>query len=326
MMNIDAKLLTESNLTNSILFAPSMQEADKIGILSGYPTPNMASWYLKALEEKQVSLKVNLLVGMIPSDGLSTDIHEGFCKLHRALPPEIHSTFECEYVTRLPSFHGNIYVFLKEDRPLCAFGGSAPFNQSSFVYPSRQEIMFQYDARTAWDEFQKIEATSIYCTHSEIEEYVRITKESSVFDSINKTPLEKDSGLERVVLSLLSSKGKIGAKSGLNWGHREGRNQNQAYIPIPKKVSVSGFFPNDGRHITVHTDDNKVLVMRTEQQRNKALTTPLSNAELGEYFRYRLGLGNGDFVREEDLAKYGRTDVEFIKYDDETYFMNFASR
>ena len=66
--------------------------------------------------------------------------------------------------------------------------------------------------------------------------------------------------------------------------------------------------------------------MRTEQQRNKALTTPLSNAELGEYFRYRLGLGNGDFVREEDLAKYGRTDVEFIKYDDETYFMNFASR
>ena len=56
MMNIDAKLLTESNLTNSILFAPSMQEADKIGILSGYPTPNMASWYLKALEEKQVSL------------------------------------------------------------------------------------------------------------------------------------------------------------------------------------------------------------------------------------------------------------------------------
>jgi hypothetical protein len=44
---------------------------------------------------------------------------------------------------------------------------------------------------------------------------------------------------------------------------------------------------------------------------------------LGEYFRHRLGLPSGALVTKEDLIRYGRTDVEFYKIDDETYYMNF---
>ena len=55
-----------------------------------------------------------------------------------------------------------------------------------------------------------------------------------------------------------------------------------------------------------------------------ALTTPLSNAELGEYFRNRLNLAYGAPVTEQDLKQYGRTNVSFIKYDDEQYFMDFS--
>ena len=61
-----------------------------------------------------------------------------------------------------------------------------------------------------------------------------------------------------------------------------------------------------------------------EQQNDKAITTPASNALLGEYFRNRLGLYNGAYVTTEDLRKYGRTDVAFYKIDEEQYYMDFS--
>ena len=67
-----------------------------------------------------------------------------------------------------------------------------------------------------------------------------------------------------------------------------------------------------------------MLILRSEQAHYKALTTPLSNAELGEYFRNRLNLAYGAPVTEQDLKQYGRTNVSFIKYDDEQYFMDFS--
>lgn len=38
----------------------------------------------------------------------------------------------------------------------------------------------------------------------------------------------------------------------------------------------------------------------------------------------RLGLANGELVKTEDLVKYGRTDVTFIKIDEEQYYMDFS--
>ena len=61
-----------------------------------------------------------------------------------------------------------------------------------------------------------------------------------------------------------------------------------------------------------------------EQQGDKAITTPASNAQLGEYFRKRLGLANGAYVTAKDLKAYGRQDVSFYKIDDEQYFMDFS--
>jgi hypothetical protein len=74
----------------------------------------------------------------------------------------------------------------------------------------------------------------------------------------------------------------------------------------------------------VLTDDKHQLILRIEQQNQKAITTPLSNAQLGEYFRNRLGLANGACVTRADLDRYGRTDVTFIKIDDEHYYMDFS--
>ena len=75
----------------------------------------------------------------------------------------------------------------------------------------------------------------------------------------------------------------------------------------------------------VVTDDHHTLQLRVEQQNDKAITTPASNALLGEYFRNRLGLANGAYIHAGDLNNYGRSDVTFIKIDDEHYYMDFSS-
>ena len=78
------------------------------------------------------------------------------------------------------------------------------------------------------------------------------------------------------------------------------------------------------RHFTAITDDRHQLILRIEQQNDKAITTPARNSDLGEYFRNRLGLANGAPVTRADLDRYGRTDVVFLKLDDETYYMDFS--
>lgn len=323
----DNRIIT-NDLTETVLFAPLSEGlADTIAILSGYATPNMASWYLKHLEEQCIKANVELLVGMTPKEGLSQNIHKAFVELHSSKSKDIQSSFSCSYLQdNAPAEHGNLYIFLRNEEPIIAYTGSASFVQDSFIGAHRREIMSPCNPSKAWQYYQRITNKAIYCNHNELENYVKITTERTFLDEENTSATLKQENVARENLSLLTKSKTVGKHSGLNWGQRDGRNPNQAYIPVPLSVARSGFFPTDGRHITVSTDDNKILILRLEQAHNKALTTPLSNAELGEYFRNRLNLANGAPVTKSDLEKYGRTDVSFIKYDEEEYFMDFSVR
>ena len=95
-------------------------------------------------------------------------------------------------------------------------------------------------------------------------------------------------------------------------------------IHLPRRIAKSGFFPLEERHFTAITDDRHQVILRIEQQNDKAITTPARNSDLGEYFRNRLGLANGEYVSRDALDRYGRTDVTFIKLDEETYYMDFS--
>ncbi|OTP86755.1 hypothetical protein B5S42_12510 [Gilliamella apicola] len=131
--------------------------------------------------------------------------------------------------------------------------------------------------------------------------------------------------IDTVILSLLDSNThETHLSSGLNWGQRKNREPNQAYIPVPAKVVRTGFFPPGGKHFEVLTDDSEYLILRLEQDNDKAITTPENNSILGKYFRNRLGLNTGEFVTREHLEKYGRTDVTFYKTSNGEYLLDFS--
>jgi len=314
------------NIAQKIFFVPVSQGADTLLILSGYATPNMASWLIKSLQERRLGpIDISLVIGMAPYDGLSVPVHESFKEIHgKTYPPSVKN-FTCEYVYQNPPVHANLYIWIKNGQPVVAFTGSADFMQNSFI-SSRIESMDSCVPDEAYSLFSEVESKSIYCNHSEVEDNILLRPTHRILDEENN-PLTTLSGegIISTTLSFLTNHGDVGKTSGLNWGQRKGRNKNEAYIPLPSRIAKKGFFPLKDQHFMVVTDDGHNLLLRVEQQNDKAITTPLSNAQLGEYFRNRLGLPNGAFVTKQDLLYYGRTDVTFYKIDDEEFYMDFSS-
>ncbi|KAB7789675.1 restriction endonuclease PLD domain-containing protein [Bifidobacterium leontopitheci] len=314
-----------ANLADKILFEPILQGADTLNIIAGSAAPTMASWYLTSLHEMRDKNRnlpithVHLIVGRTAITGLPSSVHSEFRELSSG-NNNFKDSFSCSYVYGFPAIRSNLYVWLEKNDPVKAFMGSAPFEQSAFLPSNVQDAVQEVDPKEAYKYYSEIEGRTIYCTHAEVENNVRINARE--YSPQEEVASGNDS--ETVTLSLLTKKGVIGIHSGLNWGQRETRNPNQAYIPVPAEIVRKEFFPNNKRHFTVLTDDHKSLIVRLEQANDKALTTPLNNALLGEYFRNRLGLPNGQFVTKEDLQKYGRTTVDFTRIDEEQYYMDFT--
>lgn len=311
------------SLVQDVLLEPIRLGANKLIIISGYVSHNMASWHIKKISEQNLPpIDISLTVGMCKNDGLNLDIHEGLKELSAFQDPN-YSSFDCKYIYQGSPVHSKVYIWMKDGAPFKAFAGSANYTQMGFS-PSRREYVVECDPIQAYSYYQSIEADTIVCNHNEVEEYICL-KSNSKIDEIEQD--HTTSSANRITLSLLTSDGCVGYGSGINWGIRRNgtkREPNQAYIPVPAHIARSGFFPLNKAHFSAVTDDHKQLIFRIEQAGDKALTTPLNNSLLGEYLRSRIGVSNGAFVTKSDLENYGRTDVTFYKIDEEQYYMDFS--
>lgn len=307
-----------TSIADRLFFPPDELHIDSICILSAHAMPSMASWLLTSYAEKGIkNREINLIITSVAKEGISSEIHNGFKMMHdNPYAPE-WLNFTCSYLNNDISLPGeNIYIWLSGDEPVAACLGELEFTQKALLCTATENKFHEMNPIDAYNLYSDAVNSSTYCFYNEIEEYVIIR--SDAWRQKEFLPEQK------VNLSFITRNGDVGKKSGLNWGQRAGRNQNEAYIPLPRNIAQSGFFPLEKRQFFVTTDDRHSLLLRIEQQGDKAITTPLSNALLGEYFRNRLNLSNGEFITKETLEKYGRTDVTFVKIDDEQYYMDFS--
>ncbi len=317
-----------SDFCNTVLLDPIAQGADHLKIVSGYATHTMASWHMGEICERfgnlHTPIEITLLVGMCGYDGLSIPVHIGFQRLMNESAGSDQVRFIAQYVYDGAPVHSKLYLWERDEQPILAYMGSANYTQSAF-FGRRREILELCDPSQALTYFDSIEPDSIFCNHGEVEEYLTLRPAHRVRpEEAGAVMRLRGAGIDNVTLSFLTDTGETGRRSGINWGQRTGREPNQAYIPLPAPIARSGFFPLDKQHFSVLTDDGIQLILRVEQQNDKAITTPANNSLLGEYFRRRLGLPNGAFVARADFEHYGRTDVTFYKLDDEQFFMDFS--
>jgi hypothetical protein len=325
-------ILTE-DLTNSILIHPASIGADHLRIIARYATPQTASWHIQRLNDLHISpIKIDLILGMTASKGIEKMLHNGFVDVTKRYQNiKGYSSFKCQYVYKGLPVNSKLYLWEKSGELVDVFVGSADYTLYSFNSHRQKECMAKLnDHRDVLEYFNAIEKNSVYCTYGSVEDHIKVYTKKKSLELAEEFSNPQDTS-NRLRLSLLTAKGdRVGERSGLNWGQRDGRERNQAYIPLPRDKALCGFFPTKkpgdekAPHFIAITDDGKSLVLRVEQQGDKAITTPENNSRIGEYFRNRLSLPNGDPVTKDDLIKYGRTDVEFIKLDDEQYYMDFS--
>ncbi len=320
--------MINNDLFNEILIKPS-KNCNQLNIISGYASPAMANKHLATLQN---NTSINLIVGMVPYDGIGIGRHNGFKALDTDSP-----RFNCNYLTTEPAVHIKSYIWLANGIPKVAFTGSGNYSQNAF-FGGTIESFAEDDPVASNDLFQSIQMNTLSCLSNEVENNVKFYEEFYKRNSVKKLfeiPALGNSGNKELLndiitedsrtLTLLStSDGETHNQSGLNWGQRYGREPNQAYIPIPSAVSQSGFFPPRANHFTLITDDNESFDCVVAQDGDKAIHSTKNNSLLGRYFRKRLGVPLGEFVTRGHLQAYGRTDLKICKIDDETYFMDFS--
>lgn len=322
-------VLLLENLFSTVLLNPAKNNATDLFIISGYASSAMVFHHAEKLKEQNTDINIHLIIGMTGRDGLSKTNHRGFQSL---VKNDLSKTFHCSYLINRPPVHSKVYTWVNNKKPIQAFSGSANYSQQAFMGKSQREAISECDPSTAYDYYQTLIDHSIYCDHQDAEEVITLYGDNRSVNSI-KNSIEEESpeystmgGLEHRLISLINRSGEISKKSGLNWGQRDNREPNQAYIPLKSTVYSSNFFPQIAQHFTVHTDDGKILICTRAQENGKAIHTPHNNSLIGEYFRFRLGIANGNQVTMNDLASYGRTDIDFYRIDEENYFMDFSTK
>ncbi|MBD5428099.1 MAG: AAA domain-containing protein [Treponema sp.] len=130
--------------------------------------------------------------------------------------------------------------------------------------------------------------------------------------------------MENIEVFLFDKNG--GVQYGLNWGQREGRDPDQAYLQLTPEVYRSNFFPVKKNYFVAETDDGETLIFNRGQKGEDgcALETPDDNAKLGRYLRKRLGVSYGKKIEKEDIENYGRSSIIFYKIDDMHYKFDFS--
>jgi hypothetical protein len=326
-------MIIVEDLYNKALIEPCREGANELRIISGYASSAMAFHHLEDLKAFGLNIHISLLLGMCSADGISISNHLGFQNIMNVQYPK---NFICGYIHKIPPVHSKAYIWHKNGAYYKSFIGSANYTQNAFS-KNQRELLYEMNNAEIQNYFALLESDSIYCNNQEAQDFVRIYNDKRYFKNqmraktidknINSIP-PQSAALETITVSLLSARTddvqKIG---GLNWGQRKGREPNQAYIQLPPEAYKTDFFPKKPKHFTVVTDDSKsfICVRAQKDDSGQAIETPHNNSLLGEYFRNRLGVPNGAFVRKEDIKRYGRTDIVFYKFDDENYYMDFSS-
>ncbi len=323
-----SQLITE-NLFEQVLLDPARRGARELFVVSGYASASMVTKHFEtATKELSIDLAIDLHIGMTGRDGLSRNTLLGLQSIPRQIGDR---SFNCTLSVRGSSNHSKIYVWCDESGPREAFMGSSNYTQLGFKISqssgTHKETCVEVNPTDAFDYVMAASRGAISYKSPDIGDFIDLFDEDA---GLSQAAEEQDANATEenfvdlpLVMQRSSGFGEVHQKAGLNWGQREGRNPNQAYIPIPAKVARDNFFPEKGFHFQVITDDGEAFFCTVAQDGDKALETPSDNSILGKYFRKRLGLESGAFIETEHLLSFGSNIVRIYRDSEDCYRLSF---
>ncbi|RNF39753.1 restriction endonuclease PLD domain-containing protein [Planococcus salinus] len=318
-----------TSLENVAFGVPYNRGYRKLRILSGYAS----SAFLYHILNTYPDIELELIIGMSKKDGIKRWDHERYIQTMNENP-----RIQISYHTTHPAIHAKFYHWYDDDllNNSVTFVGSANFSWGGFR--DQNELLVEANHPNVPEVFAA--PNPISCNDPRIDEYinfytVQIQRRNRTLQGVRQTNQQTQEtetsinleNLEYVDLPLLlNNDTAIHEKSGLNWGQRDGREPNQAYIPVPTPFNRENpnFFPLLEQDFAMLTDDGQQLICVMAQANRKAIHTSESNSIMGRYFRERIGVPLGARVDVQDVIGYGRTSVRVYKIDNETYFMDYG--
>ncbi|MCW8932608.1 MAG: NgoFVII family restriction endonuclease [Gammaproteobacteria bacterium] len=160
-----------NELFDTILLNPvDDYKADKIVVVSGYASSAMAYKHLAKLNER---VSIDLVIGMAKLDGIGYGTHVNYKKLSIIDYPD---RFRCSYYTGEIPIHSKSYIWLSDDKPVCAYTGSANYSQRAF-FNKTQEAMVGDDPDECLAYFNDASKDSINCLDVKVEDYITLYNE-----------------------------------------------------------------------------------------------------------------------------------------------------
>lgn len=319
------------DLYHKTLISPAESGNNELYIVSGYASATFARRHIKDLLTHVTAedLRLNLIIGM-PSKRVD---HLAYLQLHE----EFGSLFKGYYLNGAPPVHSKAFTWYKSGTPAQGFTGSANYSQFGFFEDKQVNQLVEDDAVAIKNFYDELLERSLFMPTVEMIDLPKI-RTPQIYGSIPPGEIEWIEADRSVRISFLDRQGNLPGVSGLNWGQRTEnrtdprtgavtvvrREPNQAYLSLKGDSRKDGFLPKRAFNFTLRTDDGYSFDCVRAQDGDKAIHSTNNNSELGLYFRKRLGLIEGSFIRTEDLERYGRTDYTITKVDDENFILDFS--
>lgn len=305
------------DLYNDVIKKPYDSGYRELNVITGYASAAFLHHVMENLNE----VKIKIIIGMIKKDPISIWDHNEFVRLSKNT-----GRLKVFYYNDAPPIHAKICYWASDaNRKGAVFAGSANFSWNGFR--DYKEVMVKAPAQL-FNQLHPDERLLKECTDKDVFEAF----EMRYHKSASENGIDTDaigalaSGKPFVQLPLTQRHDdEVHGRSGLNWGQRDGREPNQAYIPIPREIHRKhpGFFPPAKEEFNLLTDDGENFICTIAQAGDKAIHTKYDNSILGKYFRRRLGVPYGSRIKTEHLVSYGRKSVQIYKIDARTFYLEF---
>lgn len=295
--------MISQEIMKAVLMDPAREGGNELRIVSGYASPAMLESHLRMFQGEGLSVNIHLTIGMLQGK-LDEQNKASYLQVMSAEWGGSKAA-SVSVISQGPSVHSKVYVWAGLSGFKKAFAGSANYSVSAMLEEKTMEVCAEVNWQSASDYVRSCER------NSQSINLVTATASSRLAEPafmLSDAAPEESTIIrsEFIEIPLLVREGDImqtPAKSGINWGQREGREPNQAYLSLSPKIR--NFFPAPSVRFMVYTRRHGGFVAVRAQAEGKALQSSTNNSILGLILRQALGVKEGAYVTTSDVRRAG---------------------
>lgn len=312
--------MISEKIMKAVLIDPAHEGGAELRIVSGYASPAMLESHLRMFQEAGYSVNIHLTIGMLQGK---------LDEQNKASYQDVMSTewggskaADVSVICQGPAVHSKVYVWSGPGNYRKAFAGSANYSVSAMLEEKTMEVCSEVDWASASQYVRRCELNSRSVNLTPATPSRRQSEPAFMLTDAapEETSIIRSDFIEIPLLVLEGGIMQTPSRSGINWGQREGREPNQAYLSLSSQIR--DFFPAPPIRFMVYTRTFGGFVGVRAQAEGKGLQSSTNNSILGIILRQALGVKEGAYVTTEDVTRAGMQTLRCYRLVSGDFFLD----